>query len=120
MLKEIFKNDIRNYFLILLYYMVERKKYNENNIIKNLGYNMSKTSTRNTKYLITLGRIARGDTEDKVNEVINLYREGKIPQVQTAENIIIDLIYNMKNKRQQKTTTKRYDKIIAKHTTKEP
>ena len=26
----------------------------------------------------------------------------------------------MKNKRQQKTTTKRYDKLIAKHTTKEP
>ena len=75
----------------------------KNNNIKNVSYNMtSKIRIRNTKYLNTLGRNARGDTEDKVNEVINLYREGKIPQVQTAENIIIDLIYNMKNKRQQK------------------
>ena len=57
---------------------------------KNLGYNMSKSRIRNTKYLITLGRNARGDTEDKVNEVIKLYSESKIPQFQTAENIIID------------------------------
>ena len=95
--------------------MAEREIYNENNNIKNLGYNMTKTRSRNTKYLITLGRNARGDAEDKVNEVINLYREGKIPQIQTAENIIIYLIYNMKNKRQQKSTTKRYDKLIEKH-----
>ena len=87
----------------------------------NLGYNMtSKIRMRNTKYLSTLGRIARGDAEAKVNEVITLYREGKISQISTAENIIIDLIYNMKNKRQQKTTTKRYDKLIAKHKMKEP
>ena len=100
--------------------MAESEKYNslENN--KNLDYKMTKTRTRNTKYLITLGRNARGDAEDKVNEVINLYREGKIPQVQTAENIMIDLTYNMKNKRQQKSTTKRYDKLIEKHKTKEP
>ena len=99
--------------------MAEREIYNENNNIKNLGYNMTKTRTRNTKYLITLGRNARGDTEDKVNEVIKLYSESKISQIQTAENIIIDFIYN-KNKRQQKSTTKRYDKLIEKHKTKEP
>ena len=87
----------------------------------NLDYSMtSKIRMRNTKYLTTLGRIARGDAEAKVNEVITLYREGKISQIQTAENIIVDLIYNMKNKRQQKTTTKRYDKLIAKHKTQEP
>jgi len=95
---------------------------NSNSLNKlNLDYNMtSKIRIRNTKYLTTLGRIARGDTEAKVNEVITLYREGNISQIQTAENIIVDLIYNMKNKRQQKTTTKRYDKLIAKHKTKEP
>jgi hypothetical protein len=93
----------------------------KNNNIKNVSYNMtSKIRIRNTKYLTTLGRIARGDAEAQVNEVITLYREGKISQIQTAENIIVDLIYNMKNKRQQKTTTKRYDKLIAKHKTKEP
>ena len=93
----------------------------QNNNIKNVSYNMtSKIRIRNTKYLTTLGRIARGDTEAKVNEVVNLYRQGKISQIQTAENIIIDSIYNMKNKRQQKSTTKRYDKLIEKHKTKEP
>jgi len=92
--------------------MVERNKYNENNIIKNLGYNMSKSRIRNTRHLITLSKIARGDAESKVNQIIKLYSESKISQLQTAENIMIDLIYNMKNKRQQKTTTKIYDKLI--------
>ena len=57
----------------------------QNNNIKNVGYNMtSKIRIRNTKYLNTLGRIARGDTEAKVNEVINLYREGKISQISNS------------------------------------
>ena len=57
----------------------------KNNNIKNVSYNMtSKIRIRNTKYLTTLGRIARGDTEAKVNEVINLYREGRISQITTA------------------------------------
>ena len=79
---------------------------------------MTKSRTRNTKYLITLGRNARGDTEDKVNEVIKLYSESKINQIRTAENIIVDIIYNMKNKKKQKTITKKYDKLIEKHKTK--
>ena len=99
--------------------MVERKKYNENNNIKNLGYNMSKSRIRNTKHLITLSKIARGDTEPKVNQIIKLYSESKIPQIRTAENMIIDLIYNMKNKKKQKTITKKYDKLVEKHKTKE-
>ena len=66
-------------------------KPNENNNIKNLSYNMTKTRTRNTKYLNTLGRNARGDTEAKVNEIIKLYSESKISQIQTAENMIIDI-----------------------------
>ena len=116
-LKRSFKHDLRIYFLILLHYMVERKKPNSlENIIKNLGYNMTKSRTRNTKYLITLGRNARGDAEPKVNEIIKLYSESKIPQLQTAENIIIDLIYNKK----KKSITKRYDKLVDKYKTKEP
>ena len=72
--------------------MAEREKYNslENN--KNLGYNMSKSRIRNTKHLITLSKIARGDAEPKVKEIIKLYSESKIPQIRTAENMIIDLI----------------------------
>jgi len=76
----------------------------------------SKSRIRNTKYLTTLGRIARGDTEAKVKEVIKLYGESKIPQLQTAENIIVDLLYN-KNK---KSVSKKYEKLVEKHKKNEP
>ena len=82
--------------------MVESLKYNSLENIKNLGYNMSKSRIRNTQHLITLGRIARGDTITKVNHIINLYSESKINQIRTAENMIIDLIYNMKQKKRNK------------------
>ena len=73
---------------------------------------MSKIRIKNTKYLNTLGRNARGDAVEKVNEVIKLYRDGKVPQISTAENMILNLIYNTKNQRQQKATTKKYEKNI--------
>ena len=57
--------------------MAEREIYNENNIIKNLGYNMTKSRIRNTKYLITLGRNVRVDSEPKVKDIIKLYSESK-------------------------------------------
>ena len=95
--------------------MFESLKPNENNNNKNLGY-MTKTRTRNTKYLTTLGRTARGDAEAKVNNIIKLYSESKIPQLQTAENIIIDLIYN----KHKKSVSKKYDKTIEEHKKSEP
>ena len=85
--------------------MAERETYNSLQNNKNLGYSMTKIRTRSTKYLNTLGRIARGDAITKVNQIIKLYSESKIPQLQTADNIIIDLLYN-KNK---KSVSKRYD-----------
>ena len=61
--------------------MADREKYNSlpNNNIKNVSYSMSTARLRNTKYLNTLGRNARGDTETKVKDVIELYSESKIP-----------------------------------------
>ena len=80
---------------------------------KYLSYNMtSKSRLRNTKYLNTLGRNARGDAVAKVNEVIKLYRESKVTQISTAENMILDLIYNKKNQRQQKATTKNMRNLL--------
>ena len=64
-----------------------------------LSYNMtSKSRLRNTKYLNTLGRNARGDAVEKVSEVIKLYRDAKVSQISTAENMILELIYNGKKK----------------------
>jgi hypothetical protein len=77
---------------------------------------MTKTRIINTKYLTTLGRTARGDAEAKVNNIIKLYSESKIPQLQTAENMIIDLLYN-KNK---KSVSKKYEKLVEKHKKNEP
>ena len=83
----------------------------------NLLYNMaSKSRIRNSKYLNTLSRNARGETETKIKEVIKLYSESKIPQLQTAEIIIIYLLFN-KNK---KSVSKKYDKLIEKHKANEP
>ena len=78
-----------------------------------LSYNMiSKSRLRNTKYLNTLGRNARGDAVEKVNEVIKLYKDGKVSQISTAENMILNLIYNTKNQRQQKATTKKMKNLL--------
>ena len=98
--------------------MAEREKYNS---LKNfnLNYNMSRARIRNTEHLNNLSKIARGDAITKVNQIIKLYSENKINQIRTAENMIINLIYNMKNKKKQKTITKKYDKLVEKHKTKE-
>ena len=73
----------------------------KNNLINNMT---SKSRLRNIKYLNTLGRNARGDAVEKVNEVIKLYSESKVSQISTAENMILELIYNGKKKTQQKNT----------------
>ena len=70
----------------------------ENNLIYN---SMSKIRIKNIKYLNTLARNARGDAVEKVKEVIKLYSESKVPQISTAENMILELIYNVKKKTQQ-------------------
>ena len=63
---------------------------------------MSKNRIQNIKYLNTLGRNARADAVEKVNEVIKLYSESKVSQISTAENMILDLLYNYKKKTLQK------------------
>ena len=80
---------------------------------------MSRARIRNIKHLNKLSKIARGDAIPKVNQIIKLYSENKINQIRTAENLIMDLIYNMKNKKKQASITKTYDKLVDKHKTKE-
>ena len=63
----------------------------------------TKTRSRNTNYLSSLGRRAQGEaTTAKVDKIIELYRQSKISQVQTAENIINKLI----TAKEQKSTLK--------------
>ena len=83
--------------------MTDRNKYNtlknlNLNYNMNLNYNtnISKARLSNTKYLTTLSRNAKGDTQEKVKEVIKLYSESKISQISSAENMILDLILSKK------------------------
>ena len=80
----------------------------------------SKTRARNTNYLSSLGRKAKGEsTTAKVDKIIELYRQSKISQVQTAENIINKLTSSKKDK-EQKSAFKEYDKIVDKYQANEP
>ena len=49
---------------------------------------MTKTRERTSNYLVSLGRRSKGEATPKVNKIITLYNQGKISQLQTAENII--------------------------------
>ena len=93
--------------------------------IKNLSYNnmdkfsMTKTRERNSNYLTSLGRRAKGEATPKVGKLITLYNQGKIAQLQTAENPILKLI-NAKTDKQLKSAFKQIDKVVDKYETKEP
>ena len=85
-----------------------------------LSYNMtSKSRLMNIKHLNNLSNVARGDAITKVKHIIKLYSENKIKQIRTAQDMIIDIIYNMKNENKQTSITNRYDKLVEKHITKE-
>ena len=52
---------------------------------------MNKNILRNFNYLKKLAKNAKGDVIPKVNQIIELYSSRKISQVQTAENMIMNL-----------------------------
>ena len=81
--------------------------------------NLSKSKEKNSDHLAMLGRKAKGQITPKVLNIITLYTQGKISQVETAENIIIKLT-GAKTEKQQTTVFKQYDKLVAKHESKEP
>ena len=88
---------------------------------KNLSNNImpTKTRERNSNYLISLGRRAKGAATPKVSKIITLYNESKISQLQTAEKIILKLI-TAKTEKEQKSSFKQFDKVIEKHKNKAP
>ena len=73
---------------------------------------VSKTRGKHSKYLTFLGRNASTNVKDKVNNIIKLYDDGKISQLQTAENILLKLI--SRDGRVQTSGVKQYDKYIEK------
>ena len=87
---------------------------------KNLMYNnMTKLRESNFKYLLSIARKAKGEATVKVNKILTLYNQGKISQIQTAENIINKLT-SSKTDKEQKSAFKKYDKIVDKYQANEP
>ena len=80
---------------------------------KNLSNNImiSKTRERNSNYLLSLGRRAKGEATPKVSKIITLYNQSKISQLQTAEKIINKLI-TAKTEKEQKSAFKKYEKQL--------
>ena len=89
---------------------------------KNLMYNnmVSKTRARNTNFLLALFRKSKGQsTTEKVDKIIELYRESKISQVQTAENLI-KLLLTAETEKEKKSASKKYEKLITKYEANKP
>ena len=78
----------------------------------------SKIRSRNTRYLNTISRNASKNVRDRVVDIINLYKEGKISQMQTAENILLKLLSG--DGRTQKAGIQQYNKTIVKFKQQEP
>ena len=51
----------------------------------------SKSTIRNIEILQNLSRGAKGDVSDRVNQVVEFYRDRKVSQVETAKNLIKSL-----------------------------
>ena len=66
----------------------------------------SKARKTNSKYLAKLGRSAKEDTKDKIENIIKLYEDAKISQITTAENIIKTLLQKGDEKARKKSSLK--------------
>jgi len=78
----------------------------------------SKIRTRNTRYLSTISRGATLNVKDRAVNIINLYKEGKISQMHTAENIILKLLSS--DGRPQKAGIQQYNNTIVKFEQQDP
>ena len=90
--------------------MTQIKIYTSLEKNKNLMYNnmVSKTRNKNTNFLLALFRKSKGQsTTEKVDKIIELYRESKISQVQTAENLI-KLLLTAETEKEKKSASKKY------------
>ena len=106
----------RNIFLIVIMRMKENSA--ENNHIKRSTYNMNNTIKKNVQYLEASLSYAKADVKPFIRNVIELYKDRKIANITTAENMLLQLRTIdpwTKNK-----TIKRYEKLVAKYEHKEP
>ena len=90
----------------------------ENNNIKLSTYNMNNTIKKNVQYLEASLSYAKADVKPFIRNIIELYKDRKIANITTAENMILQL--RTIDPWTNKTTLKRYEKLVAKYEHKEP
>ena len=80
--------------------------------------NMTKTIQRNIMFLEGFITNSKADIKDNVKTIVQLYKERKISNLTTAENMIIKLRTIQPSDKNK--TMKQYDKLINKYQQIEP
>ena len=90
----------------------------ENNNIKMSTNYMSNTIKKNVQYLQASLSYAKADVKPFISNIIELYKDRKIANITTAENMILQL--RTIDSWTKNRTIKRYEKLVAKYEHKEP
>ena len=98
--------------------MISKDINAEKNNIKISTYNMNNTIKNNVQYLEAALSYAKADVKPFIRNIIELYKDRKIANITTAENMLLQLrtIDPWTNNK----TIKRYEKLVAKYEHKEP
>ena len=80
----------------------------ENNNIKISTYNMNNTIKKNVQYLEASLSYAKADVKPFIRNIIELYKDRKIANITTAENMLLQL--RTIDPWTKKKTLKRYEK----------
>ena len=90
----------------------------ENNNIKISTNYMNNTIKKNVQYLEASLSYAKADVKPFIRNIIDLYKDRKIANITTAENMLLQL--RTIDPWTKKKTLKRYEKLVAKYEHKEP
>ena len=86
---------------------------------KNLmNHMMKKTIVKNVEYLQGLARNSKEKVSDKIAHLIELYKERKLPNLTTVQNIILSL--RSPNQKLVREALKQYNKLAEKYQDAEP
>ena len=108
--------DLKKWVLIIL--MTSKDINAENNNTKKSTYNMNNTIKKNVQYLEASLSYAKADVKPFIRNIIDLYKDRKIANITTAENMLLQL--RTIDPRTKNKTIKRYGKLVAKYEHKEP
>ena len=83
-----------------------------------MNNNMKKSILNNVKYLQGLARNSKERVTDKISHIIELYKERKIPNITTVQNLILSL--RSPNQGMVNKALKQYNILAEKYQDAEP